>query len=142
MSPLAPPAPFPPDPACLQQARADWAEQEAKERKNKDSQPCRTRKPWFTPHSCTVCTALAFCGYATNKVDRDASMLSCSSRNAQAHNMHTHVHTHIHTQTHTCAGTHTHKGTHTQAHRRTDTHAQARTHIHSLAPLHKHTHTL
>ena len=43
-----PPAPFPPDPVRLQ-ARADRAEQEAKARKNKDSQPCRTRKPWFDP---------------------------------------------------------------------------------------------
>jgi hypothetical protein len=39
---------FPPDPVRLQ-ARADRAEQEAKARKNKDSQPCRTRKPYFDP---------------------------------------------------------------------------------------------
>jgi len=129
--------------ACLLQARADQAEREAKGRKNK-RQPCRKNLGW-PPQECTVGTASVFCGYATNEVDRDASMLSCSSRNAQEHNAHTHTHTHTHSHTHahthTHTGAHTHTGTHT--HRHTCTYAHTCTHTHSLAPLHTcaHTHT-
>jgi len=89
------------------------------------------------PHKdCTVGTALAFCGYATNEVDRDASTLSCSSRNAQAHNVHTdthiHAHTYIHTHTHTHMRTHVHTHTHTHKHTHTKTHMHTNTHTHTL----------
>ena len=113
----------------------------------------------LTPQDCTVGTALAFCGYATNVVDRDASML-------QAHNVHTHTtcthtrrcttcihtragtqrahtcahkltHTHTHTRTHTCTGAHNYTGAHTHRHTHTHTNTQPL----SLAPLHIRTHT-
>ena len=95
-APPAPPAPSPLGPDRLQQARADRAEQKAKEHKNK-RQPCRACKPWFLPsHDCTVGTALAFCVYVTNEVDRDASMLQAHTVHihAQAHDVHTHAHAH------------------------------------------------
>ena len=87
---------------------------------------------------CTVGTALAFCGYATNEVDRDASMLQTHNVHihAQAHDVHTHAHTHSHTHIHT----HAHAHTLTQAHTRTDTHAHACAHTHTN--IHTQTHNL
>ena len=98
-------------------------------------------------HDCTVGTALAFCVYVTNEVDRDASMLQAHTVHihAQAHDVHTHAHTHshTHTQTHTQTNTntHIHKHTHTHMHMRTHTYTGAHTHIHTNTNTHKHTHT-
>jgi len=75
---------------------------------------------------CTVGTALAFCGYATNKLT-----------GMQAHNVHTHAQAHnVHTQSHTHTHTHTHTHMHRSTHLHRYTHAQ--THIH----MHTHTHNL
>jgi hypothetical protein len=98
-------------------------------------------------HDCTVGTALAFCVYVTNEVDRDASMLQAHTVHihAQAHDVHTHAHTHSHTHTHTHTqtntNTHIHKHTHTHMHMRTHTYTGAHTHIHTNTNTHKHTHT-
>jgi len=119
MPPLALPAPYPPDPSRLQQARADRAEREAKERKKK-RQPCRTRKPWFAPTGLYswYCIGTAFCGYAITEVE--TGMQACSQQEcAGAQRAHTHAHTHTHRHTHirahtqTC--TYTHICTYTQA---------------------------
>ena len=63
----------------------------------------------LTPQNCTVGTALAFCGYATNEVDRDAQAhtLSLAPLHTRALSLslslsHTHTHTHTHARTHTC----------------------------------------
>ena len=80
------------------------------------------------PQDCTV--GIALCGYATNEADRDASMLSCSSRNAQAHNVYTltrtHTYTHMHRRTHTRAHIriHIHSSYSTQAARKASTRMQ------------------
>ena len=90
------------------------------------------------PQDCTVGTALAFCGYASNEVDRDASILSCSGRKTTC----SYTRTHMHIHTHTCTSAHTHTGAHThrQMHMRTRVHAHIHTHTHTRA--HTHTHTL
>ena len=108
MPPLALPAPYPPDPSRLQQARADRAEREAKERKKK-RQPCRTRKPWFAPTGLYswYCIGTAFCGYAITEVE--TGMQACSQQEcagAQRAHTHAHTHTHRHALTHTYAHTH------------------------------------
>ena len=96
-------------------------------------------------HDCTVGTALAFCVYVTNEVDRDASMLQAHTVHihAQAHDVHTHAHTHSHTHTHTHTqtntNTHIHKHTHTHAHAHTLTQAHTRTDTHAHACAHTHT---
>ena len=74
-------------------------------------------------------------GYVTNEADKDASMLSCSSRYAQAHNVHTHVHTLTNTRTHK----HTHTRTH-NTHTRTHVHTHGRTHARTHTHIHIHTH--
>ena len=72
----------------------------------------------------------------------------CSSRFAQAHNMHTHMrtqthtHTHAHIRTHTCTSAHTHTGAHTHRHTCTRAHAHTQTHTHSHTRAHTHAHTL
>ena len=80
------------------------------------------------PQDCTVCTA--FCEYATNEVDRDASMLmqqKCTD---------TYMHRRTHTYRSTHAQTNMHRHTHAQAHTRTHMHTHTHTHAHTY------THTL
>ena len=80
---------------------------------------------------CTVGTALAFCGYATNKLT--GMQAHNVHTHAQAHNVHTHAHTHSHIHTHT--HTHTHAHTNAQAHTLTQAHTRTHTltHAHTLA---------
>ena len=72
------------------------------------------------PHR--IVQLVAFCNYATNEVDRNASMLQAHNMHihAQAHDVRIHAHTHLQTHTHTHADTHTH--THTQKHTHSRTH--------------------
>ena len=97
MPPPAPPAPFPLDPARLQQERTGLRGKRAQEQEaamqNSQTLVC---PPGLY---CWHCIGTAFCVYATNEVDRDASMLmqqQCS-RNAQAN---AHTYTHMHRRTH------------------------------------------
>jgi len=48
------------------------------------------------------------------KLRQECKLLSCSSRNAQAHNVHTYTgaHTGAHMHRHTCTGAHTRAHTH------------------------------
>ena len=135
------PAPSLPDPVCLQQARADRAEQEAKEHKNKDSWPCSTRKTWFDPTGLYSWHCIGILWYATNEVDRDASMLMQQQKCAGAQRGHTCAHklthTYTHTHTHMHRRTHSHRHTHAQTHM----HMRAHTHTHTHMHTHKHTHT-
>ena len=105
--------------ACSRQERTGLSERQRSARTRGSH---AIRKPWFALTDCSVGTA--FCGYATNEVDRDASMLSCRSNAAE---MHRRAHTRARTQTHTCTGTHT------QARARTQTHAQVHIHTHAQA---------
>ena len=116
--PLPPQTPL----AC---SRQDWTGLSERQRsaRTRSSHAGLRANLGLPPQDCTV--GIAFCDYATNKVDKDALMLSCSIRNAQAHK-----HTHSHTQylaplfTHTC--THTkHTNIHTRAHTHTHTHTHA-----------------
>jgi hypothetical protein len=120
------PAPTPPDHTRLQQARADRAEREAKERKFK-RQPCRTRNLGLHPRLLNwYCIGTAFCGYANNEVEtgmQAALMQQQKCAGAQR--------AHIHRRTHRC--------THAQTHMHRRTHA--RTHTHTLLSTLAHTHT-
>ena len=118
MLPPAPPAPSPP--SRLQQARRTRQSERQRSARTRTRSHAGLANLGLPPQGCTVGTALAFCGYATNEADRDASML-------QAHNVHAHAHTHSHTHMHTHTHTHTHAQTHTltQAHTHTYTHTLA-----------------
>jgi hypothetical protein len=124
MLPPAPPAPSPP--SHLQQARRTGLSERQRSARTRTRSHAEVANLGLTPQDCTVGTALAFCGCATNEVDRDASML-------QAHNVHTHAHTHSHIHTHT--HTHTHAHTNAQAHTLTQAHTRTHTltHAHTLA---------
>jgi hypothetical protein len=120
--------PLPPQtpPACSRQERTRLSDRQRSARIRGSN--AELANLGLSPQDCTVGTALAFCVNATNEVDRDASMLSCSSRRTTC------THTRARTHTLTCIHTHVHRRTH--SHRRT--HAQ--THAHTRA--HTHTHTL
>ena len=136
MLPPAPPAPSPP--SRLQQARRTGLSERQRSARTRTRSHAGLANLGLPPQGCTVGTALAFCGYATNEVDRDASMLQTHNVHihAQAHDVHTHAHTHSHTHIHT----HAHAHTLTQAHTRTDTHAHACAHTHTN--IHTQTHNL
>ena len=117
--------------ACSRQERTGLSERQRSARTRGSH---AIRKPWFALTDCSVGTA--FCGYATNEVDRDASMLQTHNVHihAQAHDVHTHAHTHSHTHIHT----HAHAHTLTQAHTRTRTHTHTYTHTYTHTDTHTH----
>ena len=123
MLPPAPPAPSPL--SRMQQARRTGLSKKQRSARTRGSH-AELANLGLPSQDCTVGTAFAFCGYATNEVDRNASML-------QAHN----VDTHAHTQSHT----HTHIHTHAQAHTLTQAHTRTHIHTHARAHAHAHTHT-
>ena len=99
----------------------------------------------LTPQDCTVGTALAFCGYATNQVTGMRRRTTCTHMRTQTH-IHIYKHAHTHAQAHTLTGVHTHRHTFTCArartHTHTHTHTHTRTHTHAHTHTHTHTHTL
>ena len=116
--------------ACSRQERARLSKWQRSARTRTRSH-AKLANLGLTPPDCTVGTVLAFCGYATNEVDRDASMLQAHVHtHVQAHNVHTHAPTLTHAHAHTL----------TQSHRHTCAHTHTRTHNLSLAPLHTRTH--
>jgi hypothetical protein len=106
MLPPAPPAPSPL--SRMQQARRTGLSKKQRSARTRGSH-AELANLGLPSQDCTVGTALALRGYATNEVDRDASML-------QAHNVHTHAHTHTHTRAHTHAQVHIHTQAHTRTH--------------------------
>ena len=124
MLPPAPPAPSPP--SRLQQARRTGLSERQRSARTRTRSHAGLANLGLPPQGCTVGTALAFCGYATNEADRDASMLQAHNVHTHAHT-HSHIHTHAHTYTHahTCTGAHTYTGAHTHTYTLTHTYTHS-----------------
>jgi len=144
--------PLPPQtpPACSRQERTGLSERQRSARSRTRSH-AGLANLGLPPQECTVGTALAFCGCATNEVEtglQACSLAAAVMRRCTTHThtyAHTHMHRHTHRRAHTCTGAHTHTHTctsaHTQVHTRTHAHMHRRAHTHVHTHTHKHTHT-
>ena len=149
-APPAPPAPSLPHTALLQQARADRAKQEAKERKNNllwRSRAGLTNLALPPGLYRWYCISTALCGYATNIVETGTQACShaaaemcrrttCTHERTHRHTLTcTDAHTQAHTRTHTCTGAHMRTNTDTLSSTLAHTHAHTHTHALAVAPM-------